>query len=68
MLSTVRVGDRLRRTLVIDSFLKPDLVDFRYWAMFAILQLAMLIGFQTSGRDSADKLASEDGTCDPQYS
>ena len=35
--------------------------------MFALLQFAALIGFQTSGRDAADRVASDDGTCDPTY-
>jgi hypothetical protein len=35
--------------------------------MFAILQLAVLLGFEKSGRDSADKLATTDEECEAEY-
>ena len=43
---------------------------FLFWisfSMFELLRFVALIGFNPSGPDSADRMASDDGTCDDQY-
>ena len=35
--------------------------------MFELLRFVALIGFNPSGPESADRMASDDGTCDDQY-
>ena len=35
--------------------------------MFELLRMVMLIGFNPSGPDSADRVASEDGACGTSY-
>ena len=43
---------------------------FLYWisfTMFELLRFVALIGFNPSGPESADRMASDDGTCDDQY-
>ena len=43
---------------------------FLFWisfSMFELLRFVALIGFNPSGPESADRMASDDGTCDDQY-